>query len=184
MCVKNYMCISLFMYQKCVMVSKNGRNFCSNSNNTKVQPSHLFWRSCIVFRFAIVAHNMLKFFDHKMSHEWKECFLHHIWCENHVRSSIGDSNPYEFWYENIEGSVRSSLTFPKMGLGSPSGLLKTQRVIAGVKTPRIKAFFIPLERSWSVNVQNDLAWAIWTSTAQVMVKRRARSQIGNLTPDH
>jgi hypothetical protein len=33
-------------------------------------------------------------------------------------------------------------------------------------------------------VQNCLALVIWTSAAQVMGKRRARSQIGNLTPDH
>jgi hypothetical protein len=30
-----------------------------------------------------------------------------------------------------------------------------------------------MERSWSVDVQNGLAWAIWTSAAQVMGKRRA-----------
>jgi hypothetical protein len=41
-----------------------------------------------------------------------------------------------------------------------------------------------LERSWSVDVQNGLAWAVWTSAAQVMGKRRAGSQIGSLTPDH
>jgi len=29
-----------------------------------------------------------------------------------------------------------------------------------------------------------LAWVIWTSIAQVMAKRRARNQIGNLTLDH
>jgi len=44
-----------------------------------------------------------------------------------------------------------------MGLGSPPGLPKTQNSIAGVKTPCIELFFIPLERSWSVDVQNGLA---------------------------
>jgi len=48
---------------------------------------------------------------------------------------------------HFEGSVRSPLTLPKMGLGSPSGLSKIQSAIAGVKTPRIEAFFIPLQRS-------------------------------------
>jgi hypothetical protein len=42
-------------------------------------------------------------------------------------------------------------------------------------------FFIPLERSWSVDVQNGLAWAIWTYAAQVMGKRRTGSQTGSLT---
>jgi hypothetical protein len=85
---------------------------------------------------------------------------------------------------HFEGSVRSPLTFSKMGPRSPSGLPKIQNVIAGVKTPCIEVFFIPLKRSWSVDVQNGLAWAVWTSTTQVMVERRAGSQIGNLTPDH
>jgi hypothetical protein len=45
-------------------------------------------------------------------------------------------------------------------------------------------FFIPLERPWSVDVENGLVWAIWTSAAQVIVERKAGSQIGSLTPDH
>jgi hypothetical protein len=45
-------------------------------------------------------------------------------------------------------------------------------------------FFIPLERAQNVDVENGLAWAIQTSAAQVMVKRRAWSQTGSLTPDH
>ncbi len=48
---------------------------------------------------------------------------------------------------HFQGSVRSPLTFPKMGLGSPSGFLIIQNVIAGVKIPHIEVFFIPLERS-------------------------------------
>ncbi len=34
-------------------------------------------------------------------------------------------------------------TFPKLGLGSPSRLLKLQSSITGVKTPCIRVFFIP-----------------------------------------
>ncbi len=48
---------------------------------------------------------------------------------------------------HFEGSVKSPLTLPKMGLGSPQGFPKTQSAIAGVKTPRIEAFFLSLERS-------------------------------------
>jgi hypothetical protein len=81
---------------------------------------------------------------------------------------------------HFERSVRSPLTLPKMGLGSPSGLLKTQSAIAGVKTPFIEAFFILLKRSWGVDVQNGLAWSIWTFVAQVMVQRRAMSQTAKL----
>jgi hypothetical protein len=56
--------------------------------------------------------------------------------------------------------------------------------IVRVKTPRLKTFFISLESYWSVNVENGLTWAIWTYAAQIMAKRGAGSQTGNLTPDH
>ncbi len=42
-------------------------------------------------------------------------------------------------------SVTMTLTLPKWGLGSPPGLLKLQSLIAGVKTPRLDTFFMPLE---------------------------------------
>jgi hypothetical protein len=80
--------------------------------------------------------------------------------------------------------VRMTLTLPKWGLGSPSGLPKIWNSIVGVKTPRLEVFFIPLESSWSVDVENGLSWAIRTSLAQVMCERRAKSQIGCLTPNH
>jgi hypothetical protein len=50
---------------------------------------------------------------------------------------------------------------PKMGTCSR---------IAGVKTPRIGVFFISLKSYESVDVENELAWAIWTSATQVMCK--------------
>jgi len=81
-------------------------------------------------------------------------------------------------------SVRMKLTLPKLGLGSPQGFPKLQSSIVGVKTPRIGVFFISLESYWILDVENGLAWAIWTSAAQVMAKRKARGQIGSLTPDH
>jgi len=48
----------------------------------------------------------------------------------------------------------------------------------------IMAFFMSLKSFLNLNVQNELALLIWTSEAQVMAKRRAGSQIANLTPDH
>jgi len=75
-------------------------------------------------------------------------------------------------------------TLLKLGLGSPPRLLKLQSSIVGAKTPHIMVFFISLERYQSVDVENGLAWAIWTSATQVMAKRRAGSQISSLTPDH
>jgi hypothetical protein len=76
------------------------------------------------------------------------------------------------------------LTLPKWGLGSPSGLPKFQSSTAEVKTPYIGVFFTSLKSYQSVDVEDGLAWAIWTSAAHVMAKRRARSQIDNLTLDH
>jgi hypothetical protein len=57
---------------------------------------------------------------------------------------------------------------------SRNGVLgvKLQSLIIGVKTPRIGVFFISLEIYRSVDVENGLAWAIWTSTSQVMAKRK------------
>jgi hypothetical protein len=77
---------------------------------------------------------------------------------------------------HFETSVRMRLTLPKMGTWSPLGLPQLQSSIAEVKTPRLEVFFIPLERPWSVNVENYLAWTVWTFAAQVMVERRAGSQ--------
>jgi hypothetical protein len=76
------------------------------------------------------------------------------------------------------------LTLLKWGLGSPFGLSKLQSSITGVKTPCIGMFFISLESYQSVDVENGLTWAIWTSATHIMPKRRANSQIGSLTPNH
>jgi hypothetical protein len=67
------------------------------------------------------------------------------------------------------------------GSWSPNGLLNFQRTIIGVKTYWIEKFFITLESSWNLIVWNGLAQPIWTLLAQVMAKRKAKSQIGNLT---
>jgi hypothetical protein len=85
---------------------------------------------------------------------------------------------------HFEASVRMRLTLPKVRTWIPPGLPQFQSSTAEGKTPRLEVFFISLERPWSVDVENGLAWAIWTSAAQAMVKRRFESQIGNLTPGH
>jgi hypothetical protein len=85
---------------------------------------------------------------------------------------------------HFEVSVKMRLTLPKVRTWSPPGLPRFQRAIAEVKKPCFEVFFILLERSQILDVENGLAWAIQTSTAQVIVKRRAESQIGSLTPNH
>jgi hypothetical protein len=84
----------------------------------------------------------------------------------------------------LKESVRMTLTLPKWGLGSPPGLSKLQSSIVEVKTPCIGVFFISLESYQSVDVENELAWAIWTSTSQVIAKRKVESQTSSLTLDH
>ncbi len=66
---------------------------------------------------------------------------------------------------HFEASVRMRLTLPKVGTWSPPGLPQLQSSIAEVKTPCLEVFFIPLERSRSVDVENGLVWAIQTSVA-------------------
>jgi hypothetical protein len=104
--------------------------------------------------------------------------MYHV---NSWKNVLKNNNPVAtlFWE-----SVRMKLTLSKWGLGNPPGLLKLQSSIAGVKTPCIGVFFISLESYWSVDVKNGLAWDIWTFVAQVMAKRRVKSQISNLTPEH
>jgi hypothetical protein len=67
------------------------------------------------------------------------------------------------------------LTLPKWGLGSPLRLPKVQSLITKVKTPCIGVFFISLKSYRSVDVENGLAWVIWTSVALVMAKRKVGS---------
>jgi hypothetical protein len=71
-----------------------------------------------------------------------------------------------------------------MGTWESFRTLKVQNSIARVKTPRIGALFISFESYQSVDDENGLAWAIWTSVALIMAKRKVRNQTKNLTPDH
>jgi hypothetical protein len=52
------------------------------------------------------------------------------------------------------------------------------------QNPKDWRVLISLEIYWNVDVQNGLAWLIWTLKTQVMVKIKAKSQINNLIPDH
>jgi hypothetical protein len=101
---------------------------------------------------------------------------HGIWRSYHIKSYV--SQPH------FGISVRVKPTLPKVRTWSLLGLSKTQSSMSGVKSPRIWVFFMSSKRSWSLDVQNGLTWTIRTYAAQVMGKRKAKSQIDNLTPDH
>ncbi len=66
--------------------------------------------------------------------------------ETHFEVDITNIEVHNLSQPHFEGSVRSPLTLPKMGLESPPKLPKTQSSIAGVKTPRLEVFFILLEK--------------------------------------
>jgi hypothetical protein len=68
-------------------------------------------------------------------------------------------------------SVRMKLT-PKVGDLESSGTPECLEFDIKGKKPRLGVFLVSLERSWSVDVRNGLALVIWTSTTQVMGKRR------------
>ncbi len=48
---------------------------------------------------------------------------------------------------HFEASVKMRFALSKVGIWSPPGFPKLQSSIPGVKTPRLKVFFILLERS-------------------------------------
>jgi hypothetical protein len=57
---------------------------------------------------------------------------------------------------HFEASVRMRFALPKVGTWNLLGLPKFKSSISGVKTPCLEVFFIPLERSWSLDVENAL----------------------------
>jgi hypothetical protein len=75
-----------------------------------------------------------------------------------------------------------TFTLPKWALGSPPGLPKFQSSITRVKTPCLEAFFMSLESYWSINVENGLAWTIWTSATQGRQKEGSRVKLAIWLP--
>jgi hypothetical protein len=73
---------------------------------------------------------------------------------------------------------------PEMGTWKSSETLETSELDYRGENTSLELFIISLENYQSVDVKNGLTWAIWTSAAQVMAKRRAGSQTNNLTPNH
>jgi hypothetical protein len=71
-----------------------------------------------------------------------------------------------------------------MGTWESFGTPETSDSIAGVKTPHIGVFFVSLKNYPNVDVENGLAWDIWTFATQVMAKRKVGSKTGSLTLDH
>ncbi len=121
-------------------------------------------------------------------------------CKHHVCWKFG-------WWEEMEvfevcchilvfelGQPITTLLWPSVGVKPNTwkkwgfGVLWDSRMFRarqqGSKHLALGVFLVSLQRSWSVDIENGLALAIWTSVAQVMGKRRAGSQTGSLTPDH
>ncbi len=74
-------------------------------------------------------------------------------------------------WDKCEGEAHT----PKSGQLESSGTPKNSELeFRGQNTLHWGGLYA-IESSWSVDVQNGLAWAIWTSAAQVMGERRAGS---------
>jgi len=77
-----------------------------------------------------------------------------------------------------------SPTLGKVGGLEPSGTPECLELDNKVQNTSHWGVLGVIGNFWNVDIENGLALAIRTSAAQVMGKRRARSQTGSLTPDH
>jgi hypothetical protein len=114
----------------------------------------------IVHSWGLSALNMQKYF-------WFVSKFEHVKFEINGKyfQKNYDNPKYYVLQPHFWKSVKMTLTFPKWGLWSPPGLPKLQSSILGVKTPCLETFLMSLESYWSVDVENGLAWAIWTFAA-------------------
>jgi len=83
---------------------------------------------------------------------------------------------------HFEASVRMRLALSKVGTWSPLGLPKFHSSIAEVKTPRLEVFFILLERSWNIDVENGLTWAIRNLQHKLWSKEGSRVKLAIWLP--
>jgi hypothetical protein len=60
------------------------------------------------------------------------------------------------------GKCEVAIHTPENGTWESFGTPENLECNCRGQTPCIELFFISLEKSWSVDVQNGLAWAIWT----------------------
>jgi len=100
------------------------------------------------------------------------------------RPSRKNTTPLSWCRNSTLRECEDEIHTPKIGTWESSGTPRTLGFDCRGQTPHIGVLFISLESYRSVNVENGLAWAIWTSAAHVMAKRKVGSQIDNLTPNH
>jgi hypothetical protein len=73
---------------------------------------------------------------------------------------------------------------PEMGTWESSGAPESSEFDCKSQNSLPWRVFYIIGKLLSLDVQNGLAWPIWTSATQVMAKRKVGSQTGSLTPDH
>jgi hypothetical protein len=73
---------------------------------------------------------------------------------------------------------------PEMGAWESTGIPKTSEFNCKGQNILHWGVFYIIGSYQSVDIENGLAGATWTSAAKVMPKRKVASQIGNLTPNH
>jgi hypothetical protein len=95
-------------------------------------------------------------------------------------SKMGTRNVATPLWSKCEDETRT----PKSGNLESSETLETSKFDRRGQNTSPWGILYVLERFWSVDVKNGLTWAIQTSATQVMVERKAGSQIGSLIPNH
>jgi hypothetical protein len=75
------------------------------------------------------------------------------------------------------GKCEDETHTPKSGNLESSGTPKNLKLDYRGQNTCIDMFFILWERSWNVDVQNGLAWAIWTSQHKLWSKERPRVKL-------
>ncbi len=133
-------------------------------------------------------HNLSVIFCHNLKGKW---IAHEIPYNFHIFEMKIKHDCQHCRNPNLAKCGGEAQHLEKLGIWSSPRLPNVQSSTARPKTPRIGVFLVSLESSWSVDIENGLASAIWTSVAQVMGKRRAGSQfdsrplkVGNrLAPD-
>jgi hypothetical protein len=100
-----------------------------------------------------------------------------------VRKNVGQEISTGVW-ESVRINIQTPKWTPMLGIGVLMESWNFREQLQREKAFALRSYLYHWKSYWSVDVQNGLAWPIWPSVTQVMAKRKAESQTGNLTPDH
>jgi len=120
------------------------------------------------------------------------------WWLSCCNPKLGLITKVKAWEGNKEGECLKTLThshkygemspniswwFPHFGKESDNILNFWDKSLNNKWYPN-QAIFKLLKMSWNLNIENGFPFSIWRSKVQVMNKRIAKNETGNLTPNH